>query len=52
MLCYLLVLLHIGIATAVKVEVLLPTHNSTVEAGLIITPGADIDGRVYRPLGM
>ena len=49
---YLLVLLQLGIATAVTVEVLSPTHNSTVEAGLIITPGADIDGRAYRPLGM
>ena len=48
---YLLILLLFGLASAVTVEVIKPIHNSTVEAGLIITPGADIDGRAYRPLG-
>ena len=32
-------------------EVLPPVNNSTIEAGLIITPGADINGPAYRPLG-
>ena len=48
---YFILIFTFSKAYGLKVEVLAPVNNSTVEAGLIITPGADIKGQAYKPLG-
>ena len=44
-----LLLLHV--AASVDVKLLTPVKNGTFDVAVIVTPGAEIPGDAYRPLG-
>ncbi|KAL4225676.1 hypothetical protein ACF0H5_016365 [Mactra antiquata] len=51
---YIIILLNVVVVfvNSVHVKVLAPSQNGTFDIGIIITPGADIAGEAYEPLGL